>query len=90
MGDSPSLLRCDSAFGRTLSIPEGWKELPAECWNGTASTLLGISRFPLSSWASLGAQMVKSLPAVQETRVQSLGLEDLLEKGMETHCRILA
>ena len=30
------------------------------------------------------AQMVKNLPAVQETRVQSLGCEDSLEKGMAT------
>ena len=40
--------------------------------------------------ASLVAQPVKSLPAVQETRVQSLGQEDLLEKGMATHSSILA
>ena len=32
-------------------------------------------------WASLVAQMVRNLPAVQETRVQSLGREDPLEKG---------
>ena len=41
-------------------------------------------------WASLVAQMVKNLPAMQETRVQSLGLEDPLEKGMATHSGILA
>ena len=40
-------------------------------------------------WASLVAQLAKNLPAVQETRVQSLGLEDL-EKGMTTHSSILA
>ena len=34
--------------------------------------------------------MVKNLPAMQETWVQSLGLEDPLEKGMETHSSILA
>ena len=34
--------------------------------------------------------MVKHLPTVQETRVQSLGWEDLLEKGMVTHSSILA
>ena len=34
--------------------------------------------------------MVKRLPTVQETRVQSLGWEDLLEKGMATHSSILA
>ena len=36
------------------------------------------------------AQMVKNLPAVQETRVQSLGREDPLEKEMATHYNILA
>ena len=40
--------------------------------------------------ASLVAQMIKRLPAVQETQVQSLGLEDPLEKGVETHSSILA
>ena len=34
--------------------------------------------------------MVKSLPAVQDTWVQSLGSEDPLEKGMATHSSILA
>ena len=34
------------------------------------------------------AQTVKNLPAVQETGVQSLGLEDPLEKGMATHSSI--
>ena len=36
-------------------------------------------------WASLVAQMVKSLPAVQETQVRSLGQEDPLKKEMATH-----
>ena len=36
------------------------------------------------------AQMVKNLPAIQETWVRSLGREDPLEKGMATHCSILA
>ena len=40
--------------------------------------------------ASLVAQTVKSLPAVQETRVRSLGGEDPLEEGMATHSGILA
>ena len=34
--------------------------------------------------------MVKNLPTMQETRVQSLGREDALEKGMGTHSSILA
>ena len=40
--------------------------------------------------AFLVAQMVKDLPALQETQVQSLGQEDPLEKGMVTHFSILA
>ena len=40
--------------------------------------------------ASLVAQMVKNLPAMQETRIQSLGGEDPLEEEMTTHSSILA
>ena len=40
--------------------------------------------------ASLVAQTVKRLPTMRETRVQSLGQEDLLEKEMATHSSILA
>ena len=40
--------------------------------------------------ASLVAQLVKNPPAKQETLVQSLGWEDLLEKEMATHSSILA
>ena len=39
------------------------------------------------SWASLVAQMVKNLPAMQETCVQSLGWEDPLEDEMAIHPR---
>ena len=41
-------------------------------------------------WASLVAQVIKNLPAMQETQVQSLGWEDPLEKGTATHFSILA
>ena len=44
----------------------------------------------LGHMASLVAQMIKCLPAMQETGVQSLGQEDPLEKEMATHSRILA
>ena len=40
--------------------------------------------------ASLEIQMVKNLPAMQETWVQSLHWEDPLEKGMATHSSLLA
>ena len=46
--------------------------------------------FHLVKRASLVAQMVKNLPAMQETWVQSLGWEDPLEKGKATHSSILA
>ena len=39
--------------------------------------------------ASLGTQTVKDLAAMWETRVQSLGWEDLLEKGKASHSSIL-
>ena len=41
-------------------------------------------------WVSLMTQMVKNLPAMQETQVQSLIREDPLEKGMATDSSILA
>ena len=42
------------------------------------------------SWASLVAQLVKKLPAMWDTWVQSLGWEDPLEKEKATHSSILA
>ena len=54
------------------------------------STGEGIG-YPLQySWASLVAQLVKNLPAVWETWVQSLGWEDALEMGTATPASILA
>ena len=46
--------------------------------------------FTTSQYHSLVAQMVKNLPAMQETQVQSLGQEYPLKKGMATHSSILA
>ena len=58
-------------------ITEG-KEMP-----GNVSKIKG-------NWVSLVAQMVKTLPAMWETQVGSLGWEDPLEKRMATHSCILA
>ena len=44
----------------------------------------------LKGWASLVAQMVKCLPAMQETRVRSLGQEDPLEEEMAIRSSTLA
>ena len=47
--------------------------------------------YPLQySWASLVAQLLKNLHAMQETWVQSLDWDDPLEKGKATHSSILA
>ena len=42
------------------------------------------------SWASLVAQMLKELPAMWKTWVQSLDWEDPLEKGLAAHSSVLA
>ena len=68
------------------------------CNAGDPGSIPGLGRspgealgYPLQySWASLVAQTVKNPPAMQETWVQSLGWEDLLEEGMAAHSSILA
>ena len=67
------------------------------CGAGDPDSIPGLGRspgggigYPLQySWASLVAQTVKNLPAMQETWVQFLGWEDPLEEGMATHFSIL-
>ena len=72
------------------------KNLPANVGDGRSIPGSGRSPgggigYPLQySWASLVAQLVKNPPAMWETRVQSLGWEDPLEKGKTTHSSILA
>ena len=56
----------------------------------TDSSLDGWNRWWQWHPCLLIQQMVKNLPAMQETWVQSLGWEDPLEKGMATHSSILA
>ena len=60
---------------------------------GTAKAIFHTSLSGVTnavSWVSLVAQLVKNLPAKQETLVGFLGQEDPLEKGMATHSSILA
>ena len=47
-------------------------------------------KLPTLNFAYLVAQMVKNLPAMQETWIRSLGWEDPLEEGTATHSSILA
>ena len=68
------------------------------CGEGDHGSIPGLGRstgegigYPLQySWASLVAQLVKNLPSMQETWLQSLGWEDALEEGKATHSSILA
>ena len=59
-------------------------------WNNNSHGLYFHSACYMPYRASLVAQLVKNLLAMQETRVRSLGWEDLLEKGKATHSSILA
>ena len=54
-------------------------EVLARCYRGYKEKLLTFQR---DRWASLVVQMVKNLPAMQETWIRSLDWEDPLEKGM--------
>ena len=47
-----------------------------------------FKKYPSNERASLVAQIIKNLPAMQETWVQSLVWKDPLEKGLATHSRI--
>ena len=68
------------------------------CNAGDPGWILGSGRstgggigYPVQySWASLVAQLVRNLPAIWETWVQSLGWEDPLQNGTATHSSILA
>ena len=74
---------------RTLGFPDSSVGKESTCSAGDPSSIPGSGRsagegigYPLQySWASLVAQLVKNLPTMQETWVQSLGWEDPLEKG---------
>ena len=81
-----------------MGFPNSSVGKESTCSAGDASLIPGSGRsagkgigYPLQySWASLVAQLVKNLPAMWETWVQSLGWEDPLEKGKATHSSILA
>ena len=76
----------DNSVGKESICNEGDPSLTP----GSGRSAEGIG-YPLqNSWASLVAQLVKNLPAMQETWVRSLGGEDPLAKGKATHSSILA
>ena len=69
-------------------VTEHWVEPSLLCYTANSHLLSILHKENV--YASLVAQTVKNLPAVQETQVRSLGQEDFLEKGMATHSSILA
>ena len=71
--------RCFNIKNLRIALVVEWLRLCAPNAGGPGSIRL-----------SLVAQMVKSLPAMQETCVQSLGQKDPLKKGIVTHSSILA
>ena len=80
--------------GHPLQYP-GLKNSMECIVQGVAKSQTQLSDFHFTSlhyitMASLVAQQVKNLPAMQETWVRSLGWEDPLEKGTATHSSILA
>ena len=78
-------------------MPDSSDGEESACNAGDPGSIPGLGRspgdrigYPLQySWASLVAQMVKNPHAMPETWVQSLGLEDPLEKGKATQASIL-
>ena len=65
-----------------------WAAVYGVAWSQTRLKRLSSSKMEVR--ASLVAQMVKNLPTMQETWVQSLGLEDPLEDGVATHSNVIA
>ena len=85
-------------FKLYLGFPDSSVGKESTCSAGDLSSIPGSGRsagegigYPFQYyWASLVAQLVKNPPAMWETRVQSLGWEDLLEKGKATHSSTVA
>ena len=64
-------------------------KLPGQS-NKFVDAIKELIEYHFIKWASLVAQLVKNLPAMQETWVRSWGWEDPLEKGTATNSSILA
>ena len=81
-----------------MGFPDSSVGKESACNAGDPGSIPGLGRstgegtgYPLKyPWASLVAQLVKTLPAMRETWVRSVVWEDPLEKGKDTHSSILA
>ena len=88
---------CQSSYGQgQFTLCQCYLKMHVVCEGPGASLwvlthfLSLISRLLAAIWLFPVAQMVKNLPAMQETQVRSLGQNDPLEKGMAIHSSILA
>ena len=94
----PVKCKQNSVIGVNWGFPGGSDGKASACNAGDLGSIPGSGRstgegigYPFQySWASLVVQLVKNLPAMRETWVQSLGWEEPLEKGNATHSSILA
>ena len=93
------ILKCEVKWvlgSITTNKTSGGDGIPVELFHFLKDVVKVLHSVCQQSWktqqwlTSLAAQTVKRLPTVRETRVQSLGREDLLEKEMATHSSILA
>ena len=87
-----------STLWQISGFPHSSVRKESTCNAGDPGLIPGLGRsvgegigYPLQyTWTFLVAQLVKNLPAMWETQIQSLGSEDPLEKGKITHSSILA
>ena len=81
-----------------MGFPNSLVGTESACNAGDPGSIPGLGRptgegigYPFQySWVSLVAQLVKNLPVMGETWVQSLGWKDPLENGKATHSSVLA
>ena len=90
----PIIMKCRYSYFKIIILnPLPDTDIYLFPFSSSLGKVFWSSFFPFSLfrlWASIVAQSVKNLPAVQETQVWSLGWEDPLEKEMATHSSILA
>ena len=91
-------IKPNQTFFGSLGFPVSSAGKESVCNAGDPGSIPGLGRCPEQgighllqySWASLVAQLVKNLPAMQKTWVRSLGREDPLEENTATHSSVLA
>ena len=74
----------------SASLSFFWWSRAVDFWHNVFCLILALLTLDMYKWTSLVAQTVKRLSTMWETRVQSLGWEDPLEKEMAVHSRTIA